>query len=486
MDTLFKPAKNMNSRELEIQLLKSFALNPTSDQQKAINHISRFHTSEKENPAYILKGYAGTGKTSILGAYVKTLAKSGQKFVLMAPTGRAAKVLSAYTGKTAHTIHRYIYFIVTASNGVPRVTLGKNKLQNTVFIIDEASMISDSSQNNEGGFSGRSLLDDLIEYVFSSSGNKIVLVGDTAQLPPVGLNISPALDFEYLKGAYNITAHSFEMKEVMRQSLDSGILFSATSLRNKLREENPSLPMLSLDGFKNDVKIISDGEDFNEILQQTFYDAGESKGVLVCRSNKRANIFNQQIRSAILQKESEIESGDILMVVKNNYFWLEKTSKAGFIANGEMLEILRVTKIEDLYGFRFAEAEIRLLDYPEEQEFTVKLLLDTIMIDGPGLNDDDRNRLFENVLEDYQDIPQRRQRVAKVMVNPYFNALHVKFAYAMTCHKTQGGQWPTVILDQGWLNDEMINIEYLRWLYTAFTRSTNKLYLINFREDFFE
>lgn len=476
----------MNSCELEIELLKSFALSPTSDQQTAINHISRFHTSDKENPAYILKGYAGTGKTSILGAYVKTLAGSMQKFVLMAPTGRAAKVLSAYTGKTAHTIHRYIYFIVTASNGIPRITLGKNKLQNTVFIVDEASMISDSSINNEGGFSARSLLDDLIEYVFSNSGNKLILVGDTAQLPPVGLDISPALDFEYLKGAYNITTHSFEMKEVMRQSLDSGILFSATSLRNKLKDQNSDLPMLSLNGFKNDVKIISDGNDFEEILQETFYDAGESKGVLICRTNKRANIFNQQIRTVVLQRETEIESGDILMVVKNNYFWLDKTSKAGFIANGEMLEILRITKIEELYGFRFAEAEIRLLDYPEEQEFTVKLLLDTIMVDGPGLNDKDRNLIFENVLADYQDIPQRSKRVAKVMVNPYFNALHVKFAYAMTCHKTQGGQWPTVILDQGWLSDEMINTEYLRWLYTAFTRSTNKLFLINFREDFFE
>jgi len=476
----------MNNQELEKQLLSNFSHSPTNDQQKAINHISRFHTSQKQNPAYILKGYAGTGKTSILGAYVKTLVKNRQRFVLMAPTGRAAKVLSAYTGKTAHTIHRYIYFILTTGNGVPKVTLGKNKLQNTVFIVDEASMISDSSQMNEGGFSGRSLLDDLVEYVFSSSGNKIILVGDTAQLPPIGLDISPALDFEYLKNAYNITAHSFEMKEVMRQALDSGILFSATSLRNKIREENSNLPMLNLDGFKNDVKIISDGNDFEEILQETFYDAGESKGVLICRTNKRANIFNQQIRSGILQKESEIESGDILMVVKNNYFWLEKTSKAGFIANGEMLEILRIVKIEEVYGFRFAEAEIRLLDYPEEQEFTVKLLLDTIMADGPGLNNEDRNRLFENVLEDYQDIPQRGKRIAKVMVNPYFNALHIKFAYALTCHKTQGGQWPTVILDQGWLNDEMINTEYLRWLYTAFTRSTEKLFLINFREDFFE
>jgi len=475
----------MKSFELEKQLLENFALLPTTDQKKAINHISRFHTSEKENPAYVLKGYAGTGKTSILGAYVKTLVQTGQRFVLMAPTGRAAKVLSAYTERTAHTIHRYIYFIVTASNGIPKVTLGKNKLHNTVFIVDEASMISDSNINNEGGFASRSLLDDLIEFIYSASGNKLILVGDTAQLPPVGLDISPALDFNYLKGSYNLTTHSFEMKEVMRQALDSGILYSATLLRDKLSDKDSSLPMLELNGFKTDVQIISDGNDFEEILQDTFYENTDNRGVLICRTNKRANIFNEQIRLGVLQRESEIDSGDTLMVVKNNYFWLDEKSKAGFIANGEMIEILRLNKIEELYGFRFAEAEIRLLDYPEEKEFTVKLLLDTIMAEGPGLSNENKNILFENILEDYQDIPQRRQRIAKLMVNPYFNAIHVKFAYALTCHKTQGGQWPTVIVDQGWLADEMINAEYLRWLYTAFTRATEKLYLINFREDFF-
>lgn len=364
----------MHSHEIEKHLLRHFALIPTSDQQKAINHISRFQTSVKQNPAYVLKGYAGTGKTSILGAYVKTLVQTGQKFVLMAPTGRAAKVLSAYTGRTAHTIHRYIYFIVTASNGVPRVTLGKNKMHNTVFIVDEASMISDSSINNEGGFASRSLLDDLIEFVYSASGNKLILVGDTAQLPPVGLNISPALDFEYLNNSYNLTSYSFEMKEVMRQSLDSGILYSATLLREKISNQDSSLPMLKLDGFKTDVQIISDGNDFEEILQQTFYDTTESRGVLICRTNKRANIFNEQIRIGIMQRESEIDTGDTLMVVKNNYFWLDKTSKAGFIANGEMFEIMRLIKIEDIYGFRFAEAEIRLLDYPDEQGYISRVI----------------------------------------------------------------------------------------------------------------
>jgi exodeoxyribonuclease-5 len=322
--------------------------------------------------------------------------------------------------------------------------------------------------------------------VFSNQGNKLILVGDTAQLPPVGLNLSPALDINFLKSAYNITAHSFEMKEVMRQSLDSGILFSATSLRIKLTETDVNLPLLKKSGLKNDVKIIESAYEFEEILQDNFKDSVQNNSVLICRTNKRANIFNEQIRKAILLREEEIEAGDRLMIVKNNYFWLDETSRAGFIANGEMIEILRINKLEEIYGFRFAEAEVRLIDYPEEKEISVKLLLDTIMAEGPGLNRDESNSLFEAVLEDYADAPTRGQAVAQVMLNPYFNALHIKFAYAMTCHKTQGGQWPTVIIDQGWLTDEMLNTEFLRWLYTAFTRATENLYLINFREDMFE
>jgi len=476
----------MNSDDFENQFTTNFKFVPTTDQKSAIHHIARFNCSTKINPLYILKGYAGTGKTSILGAYVKTLSTNFSKTVLLAPTGRAAKVLSSYTSKTAHTIHRYIYFIVTGQNGYPIVKLSKNKLKNTVFIVDEASMISDSNANDEGGFGGHSLLDDLVEYVYSNSGNKLILVGDTAQLPPVGLNLSPALNIEYLKTSFNITAHSFEMKEVMRQSLDSGILFSATSLRIKLTNSDSSLPLIQKSGFKEDVKIIESAYEFEEILQDNFNDSINNNSVLICRTNKRANIFNEQIRNAILLREEEIEAGDRLMIVKNNYYWLDENSKAGFIANGEMIEILRVNKIEEVYGFRFAEADIRLIDYPEEKEITVKLLLDTITAEGPGLNIDQRNSLFEAVLEDYADAPSRGQAVAQVMINPYFNALHIKFAYAMTCHKTQGGQWPTVIIDQGWLNDEMINVEFLRWLYTAFTRSTENLYLINFREDMFE
>jgi len=476
----------MNSYEFESQFITNFKFVPTSDQKSAINHISRFNCSVKTNPLYILRGYAGTGKTSILGAYVKTLDNNNIKTVLLAPTGRAAKVLSSYTLKSAHTIHRFIYFIVTGKNGYPIVKLQKNKLKNTVFIVDEASMISDSGINDEGGFGGHSLLDDLVEYVFSNNGNKLILVGDTAQLPPVGLNLSPALDINYLKSAYNITAHSFEMKEVMRQSLDSGILYSATSLRIKLTNTDDSLPLLNKTGFKNDVKIIDSAYDFEEILQDNFNDAAQNNSVLICRTNKRANIFNEQIRKAILLREEEIEAGDRLMIVKNNYFWLDDNSKAGFIANGEMIDILRINKIEEVYGFRFAEAEIRLIDYPDEKEITVKLLLDTIMAEGPGLSLDQRNSLFEAVLQDYSDAPTRGQAVAQVMINPFFNALHIKFAYAMTCHKTQGGQWPTVIIDQGWLSDEMLNTEFLRWLYTAFTRATENLFLINFREDMFE
>lgn len=476
----------MDAKYLEQQLITNFRHKPTNHQSTAINHIARFHCSSKPNPCYVLKGYAGTGKTSLMATYVKTMAQMRHKIVLLAPTGRAAKVLSAYAGRIAHTIHRFIYFIVTAPNGYPVVKLNNNKLSNTTFIVDEASMIGDNSNNSEGGFGGRVLLDDLIQYVFSQSGNKLILIGDTAQLPPVGLNISPALDINYLKTSFNLTAHSFEMKEVMRQSLDSGILASATSLREKIENEDSNLPMINLSDFKSEVKIIESAMDFEEILQESFTDSSDSDSVLICRSNKRANLFNQQIRANILQRENELEAGDILMVVKNNYYWMEEYQLSGFIANGEMLEVRKIMKIRDLYGFRFADAEIALVDQDEIKTIEVKILLDTINAEGAGLSREQQNTLFENILEDFTHLGSRKKAVQQVMVSPYFNAIHVKFAYAMTCHKTQGGQWPKVIIDQGWLTEEMINSEYLRWLYTAFTRATESLYLINFREDFFE
>ncbi len=407
-------------------------------------------------------------------------------FVLLAPTGRAAKVLSKYTGYKAHTIHRYIYHITTSPEGQYKISLSHNRLKNTVFIVDEASMISDNSQQSAEMFGSRNLLEDLVSYVFSRDNNKMILVGDTAQLPPVGIDISPALDIRYIKTAFNVTAFEFEMQEVMRQAIDSGILNSATSLRLQISRNQDVLKLFHTADFKSDIMKIEDGNTFEELLNDSFAQHEIESSIIICRTNKRANLFNQQVRSSILNKESEIEGGDILMVVKNDYFWLDEDSKAGFIANGDMLEVTRVLKTEDMYGLRFADAEIRLMDYPEEKEISVKLLLSTIDIDGPGLPNDARNTFFHLVEEDYMDIPERRKRIQKIMTNPWYNALHVKFAYAMTCHKTQGGQWPHVFIDQGYLTDEMINKEYLRWLYTAVTRSTSKLYLVNFNPAFFD
>jgi len=468
------------------QILKYFSHQPTGDQNTAIKHLSTFDQSKKKNPVYILKGFAGTGKTSLMSAYVSMLSDNKKKFVLLAPTGRAAKVLSKYTGSKAHTIHRYIYHITTTSEGYYKILLSHNRLKDAVFIIDEASMISDNSKQTGELFGNRNLLEDLISYVFSRDNNKMILVGDTAQLPPVGLNISPALNINYIKSAFNVIAFEYEMKEVMRQAIDSGVLTSATNLRKKISDNKPVSILFSKSDFKSDTHVIEDGSSFEELLQESFTNQNIENGIIVCRTNKRANLFNRQIRNSILFRESEIEGGDVLMVVKNDYYWLDKDSKAGFIANGDILEVIRIIKTEELYGFKFADADIRLVDYPEEKEINVKLLLSTINSEGPGLSNTDRNTLFKNIEEDYMDIPERRKRISEIMINPWYNALHIKFAYAMTCHKTQGGQWPQVFVDQGYLTDDMLNKEYLRWLYTAVTRSTSKLYLVNFNKEFFE
>ncbi|MCB2207843.1 MAG: AAA family ATPase [Bacteroidetes bacterium] len=468
------------------QILDAFPHEPTGDQKTAINHLSALYQTVKKNPVYILKGYAGTGKTSLISAYVNMLASHKKNFVLLAPTGRAAKVLSKYTGYRAHTIHRYIYYIITSNEGHYKISLSQNRFKDSIFIIDEASMISDNSQLSGEAFAGRNLLDDLFSFVFSRENNKIILIGDTAQLPPVGLDMSPALDIRYIKSSFNITAFEFEMQEVMRQAFNSGVLSEATSLRKLIGSSQTITSLFNTAHFKKDILKIEDGNTFEELLNDTFNHQDIENSVIVCRTNKRANLFNQQVRNNILNKESEIEGGDVLMVVKNDYFWLDETSKAGFIANGDLMQVVRILKIEEMYGFHFADAEIRLIDYPEEKEISVKILLSTIYIDGPGLPKTDRNALFQKVEEDYMDIPERRKRVQKVMTNPWYNALHVKFAYAMTCHKTQGGQWPHVFVDQGYLTEEMVNTEYLRWLYTAVTRSTSKLYLVNFDHKFFK
>jgi len=314
----------------------------------------------------------------------------------------------------------------------------------------------------------------------------LLLVGDTAQLPPVGLDISPALDLEYLRGAFNLTAFSFEMREVMRQALDSGILKSATFLRRKIEDELAEPPFFMQNNFDNDVRIIEDGYMLEDLMQTAFSGSEETGSIVVTRSNKSANLYNQQIRSRIQLRESVLEAGDKIMVVKNNYFWLSPDAKAGFIANGDMAQVVRINHLEEMYGFKFAEAEIRLPDYPEEKELTVKLLLDTLDAPGPDISEKEQRRLFDEVERDYMAIPQRRKRLAAIKKDPYFNALRVKYAYAITCHKTQGGQWPVVFIDQGYVNEEQIDREYMRWLYTAFTRATQTVYLMNFKSEFFD
>lgn len=476
----------MKKEEIRALILEQFAFQPTTDQQRAIDHLSAFHISRKTNPIYILKGYAGTGKTSLVSAYINVIRKLKGGFVLLAPTGRAAKVLSYYTGFQAHTIHRYIYQIFTSGEGKYRLTLTENRFKNAVFLVDEASMINDGVQPDDALFSRRNLLEDLLHYVFQGENNKLILVGDTAQLPPVGLDISPALMPEYLKSVISSSVYAFEMKEVMRQAYDSGVLATATVLRDKINQKLADPPFFYQSNFKNDIIQITGGYELEELLQSTFSGHESGNGIVVCRTNKRANLFNRQIRNHILQRENRLEGGDILMVVKNNYYWLDETSKAGFIANGDMMRIVRIAGIEEKYDFTFADVEIELLDYPEEKEYTVKLLLDTIDSPSAGLPEPERNRLFKEVEQEYQHLTQKRKRYDAIQQDPYFNALHVKFAYAMTCHKTQGGQWPQVIVDQGYVNEKILNTEYLRWLYTAITRSTDKIYLVNFNPEFIE
>ena len=468
------------------EIKRFFGFLPTEDQEKVIRHLTSFLVSKKENPLYLLKGYAGTGKTSLTGAFVKVLYSKKIRFVLMAPTGRAAKVLSGYTGFSASTLHRRLYLFVAGKDGVLRMVRNKNKLSNAVFIVDEASMISD--ENSVGGLysGGNNLLDDLMDYVFSQKGNRLLLIGDSAQLPPVGTPLSPALDIEYLSTAFNVTSYSYEMTEVMRQALDSGILSAATFLRKKIEEGDFSPPFFNPSSFSDDVEVIRRADEFEEYLQEAFYGGDTENSVIVCRTNKRANLFNRQVRNYILQRENLLEAGDRIMVVKNNYYWLDnEENPGGFIANGDMAEVIRVIKTEEMYGFHFANAEIRLIDYPEMKEINVLLLTDVIDAEGPALPEEQHKKLFDAVMEDYMDIPNYRKRVAEVQKNPYYNALQIKFAYAMTCHKTQGGQWPHVFIDQGYVTEETLNTEYLRWLYTAVTRATKKVFLVNFNEEFF-
>ena len=480
------PKEQLSTAEITSSIIDNLGFNPTRDQQTVANHLGRFTLSTALNPAYILKGYAGTGKTSMISAFSHTLSRMGIYFVLLAPTGRAAKVLAGYTGFQAHTIHRYIYLFMTNADGVTSIVPAPNKLHNAIFIIDESSMIGNESQPGNDLFYHNNLLDDVISFVYSKPGNKLILVGDTAQLPPVGTNLSPALNIETLNAAYTITSYEYEMREVMRQSMDSGILSSATKIRNKIANNDTDFPYFNLDSPLGDVETIDDAETFGELLMDNFSGNEQENAIIVTRSNKQANIYNQQIRNRVLMRESEIEGGDLMMVIKNNYFWLEKDSRAGFIANGDIIKINRFRGIEEKWGFRFADVDIELIDYPDIKELNVKLLLHTINVNSAGLSHEDNQRLYNSAVHEYNHYPNRRTRAGKIKTDLYYNALHVKFSYAMTCHKTQGGQWNKVFVDKGFIKDNTPDKEYLRWLYTATTRATEKLYLIGFEKDYFK
>jgi len=469
--------------EILYQKLKvHFGHIPTSKQDILLQMLAQFVQIKQERSLFIIKGYAGTGKTTLISALVNSLREDKVFFRLMAPTGRAAKVLGQYSAYHASTIHRSIYFARTGQGGNLLLTLQKNKARNAIFIVDEASMIPDDTSSEKSG--GRNLLYDLMEYVFSGDNCKLILVGDTAQLPPVGLNISPALDKKYLQAAFHLNITEYQLTEVVRQEQESGILSNATGLRQKISRNDAAAPFFDLYGFKDIVNL--PGIELLDELVSSYDFLGYENTAIITRSNKRANQYNREIRNRILFREEEISAGDLLMVVKNNYFWLDETSKAGFLANGDMMEVLKVIKREDLYGFQFADVSVRLIDYPDEKEHEVKIMLDALYVDLPALSYEDNNRLFNEVMLDYEDIPQRRKKIEELKKNPYFNALQVKFAYALTCHKTQGGQWQQVFIDQGFIKEEMLDKEYMRWLYTAITRATKKVFLINFPESFVE
>lgn len=455
---------------------------PTSDQERAMSGIGGFVRERYERDVFILKGYAGTGKTNLVSVLAKILPSFKWRSVLLAPTGRAAKVLATYAQRPAQTIHKKIFKKTSDESGTTFFSLGENLHKNTIFIVDEASMIGiDSSASKNMVFD--SLLESLFEYVFSGDNCKLLLVGDSAQLPPVGSDESPALNLDFLKAAYHLDISSFELKQVARQGLESGVLANATKLRLQLESnEIIKIPKISLS--KDVIRL--NGEELLDALNTSYSKFGFNDTLLLTRSNKRANLYNQAVRTRIRFMDDEVCAGDLLMIVKNNYFWLDEKSEAGFIANGDTIEVLKIINREELYGFNFLECVVKFVDYPALPEMQVKIILESINSETSSLTQEQQKQLYESVMADTVDEPSRGKRMAYLRQSPYNNALQTKFCYAVTCHKAQGGQWPVVFIDQGYITREQIDKNYLRWLYTAFTRAREKVYLINFSEDFFQ
>lgn len=459
---------------------ENFSFDFTSDQHSAITKIVDFLFNQANNQLFLLKGYAGTGKSSLIGALVKTMDQFKQKTVLLAPTGRAAKVFSLYAGLPAFTIHKKIYRLDKFSEGEGNFSLAENKHTHTLFIVDEASMINNASDYSVFG-TGR-LLDDLIEYVYHGEGNRLMLIGDNAQLPPVQDEFSPALDIATLEGYY-FEVVSATLTQIVRQSENSGVLFNATGLRNRLKAGDIfDFPKINAARFK-DVKLIA-GNDLIEEISSAYGRSGIEETIVVSRSNKRVNAYNMGIRNSVLYREEEISSGDLLMITKNNYHWLSNYDNVDFLANGEFVEIVRVRGSEEMHGFRFCDVLLRHRDY--DIEFEAKINLDSLLTNAPGLTREQNDKLFDAVMEDYSFIPDKRKRYQKVKKDPYFNALIVKYGYAVTAHKAQGGEWSNVFLDIGYVDESYLGENFYRWLYTAITRSTEMLYLVNLPGDFIE
>ena len=453
-----------------------FPFDPTVGQSRLFQMLDNFIL--EATPCLLLKGFAGTGKTTVISALVKVLPHFKYKAALLAPTGRAAKVMSLYAKRSAFTIHKIIYS-QTAEPGSSEMTFKrqKNYSKNTIFIVDEASMLTDDADFGKSG-----LLTDLFNFVFSDPSNKLLLVGDTAQLPPVGKKDSPALNKSYLTSTFRTAVEEIELKEVVRQESESGILANATQLRNILPEKVFKISFFTSsysDIFRMTAEKLEDG------LRYAYDKFGVENTIIICRSNKNAVQYNQYIRRNIHYTESEIDAGDFIMIVKNNYHYLPSDAKAGFLANGDFAEVLKIIRYEDMYGLRFADLRLKLTDYPDQEPFEAKVILDTLHNYAPSLAPEDYSKLYQAVKADYYDVSSPNELKEKLKKDPYLNALQIKFAYALTCHKSQGGQWKAVFVDQGYLTEELINKEFLRWLYTAVTRATDQLFLVNFNPNFF-
>ena len=461
----------MISDELKYRIREAMGMVPTAEQEHAIDVFSLFMTDRDDHVVMILRGSAGTGKTTLAGAIVRAMNVLKQKMILLAPTGRAAKVFALNAGHPAYTIHRRIYRQKSAGD-ISAFNLNFNNNRDTLFMIDEASMIANQGYG-ESAFGSGCLLDDLMQFVYSGQNCRMVLVGDKAQLPPVGEDESPALMSDVLR-AYGMKVYECDLNQVLRQSEDSGILWNATRIRTLI--DDWILPKIRFQGFADIVRV--PGDELIESLATSYSRVGMDETMVITRSNKRANIYNQGIRNTVLDREDELCRGDQLMIVKNNYYWTEQSKEISFLANGDIAVVQRVRNVQELFGFRFADVTMTLPDY-DSYELTATVILDSLTTESPALSREQQEQLYNAVMEDYADIPLKADRIKQLKKDKYFNALQIKFAYAVTCHKAQGGQWAHVYIDQGYMTDDMLTPDYIHWLYTAFTRATEKLFLVN-------